>query len=288
MLRQTDIFLADVMPLSLTRTYAVWDPTKKAFGVGANHPYDICPTGTRLPYTFMDLNLEDGRQIHLPRISKGTGYADAVFRHSATASEFYGAQVAWNGNGWTLDFLDHRQFLFPEAYYSKSFAQGAPFEMRDGEGHRIMFKRDSKRNLEQLISQSGHIIKFKYDGQDRIIEAEDSSGNIRRYSYNSSGHLETVSDASQVLYRFEYEPLLNAAGFDPYLMTVIRDGNGRVLLRNVYKDGSRISEQRLADGSTYKYEYLLVKNDVVATFVTLPSGEVRRLFFQNGILSGSR
>jgi hypothetical protein len=78
-LRQTDLFVPDVMPLSLTRTYIAWDYHSRAFGVGGNHPYDICPTGTRLPYTYMDLNLEDFYQVHMPRISKGTVYADAVF-----------------------------------------------------------------------------------------------------------------------------------------------------------------------------------------------------------------
>ena len=50
-LRQTDIFVKDVMPLSLTRTHRAWDQNMRAFGMGANHPYDAAPTGTRLPYT---------------------------------------------------------------------------------------------------------------------------------------------------------------------------------------------------------------------------------------------
>src|SRR5258708_4791781 len=149
LLRQTDLFVPDVMPLVLTRTYRPWDSNVRAFGTGTNHPYDICPTGTRFPYTYQDLNLEDFRQIHFPRISKGTGYADAVFRHSETSSEFFGAQDAWNGNGWTLDFLDGRRFLFPEAYNARSFAQGAATDMSDSAGHHIRLNRDGGRNLKQ-------------------------------------------------------------------------------------------------------------------------------------------
>jgi YD repeat-containing protein len=283
-LRQTDIFVADVMPLSLTRTYAVWDEYGRAFGVGGNHPYDICPTGTRFPYTYMNLNLEDGRQIYLPRISKGTRYEDAVFRNGNAGSEFYDARIAWNGNGWTLTFRDGRQFVFPEAYQAKNYAQGAPLEMRDEHGNRVQLKRDKVRNLQQLISPSNHTITFKYDGLDRIIEAEDKAGHIRRYSYNPSGHLETVSDEAHVLYRFEYEPLLHAHGYDPYLMTTVSDGNGRVLLKNVYGDSSRVSEQRLANGDVYRYDYLFdTRHNVIQTTVTLPSGEVRPFFFFHGI-----
>ena len=207
-LRQTDLFVPDSMPLVLTRTYHPWDSHVTAFGVGGNHQYDICPTGTRFPYTYQDLVLEDGYRVHFPRVSEGTGYADAVFRHYGTASEFFGAQDAWNGDGWTLDFRDGRRFLFPEAYYAKSLAQGAATEMRDANGNRIQLKRDRVRNLEQLISPSGRTISFKYDAANRIVEASDSAGNLRKYSYDPTGHLGTVSDATGLLYRFRYEPLL--------------------------------------------------------------------------------
>ena len=279
-LRQSDFFISDVMPLSLTRTYRPWDSQSRAFGPGTNHPYDICPTGTRFPYTYMDLNLEDGRRIHFPRISKGTGYADAVFRHDETSSEFYGAQIAWNGTGWTLDFRDDRRFLFPEAYYGKTFAQGAPFEMRAADGRRIQLKRDKQRNLEQLISPSGQTITFKYDRANRVIEAKDDAGNVRKYSYNSAGYLETVADGSHLLYRFEYM-LFHFATYDWYLMTAVIDGRLRVLLQNIYKDsdGGMISEQRLANGDVYRYGYLLVKDVVGETIVDGPTGR-RKFFFQ--------
>lgn len=282
-LRQTDLFVPDVMPLSLTRTYIVWDYHSRAFGVGGNHPYDICPTGTRRPYTYMDLNLEDWYQVHMPRISKGTGYADAVFRHALTSSEFYGAQVAWNGNGWTLNFLDGRKFYFPEAYYSKNYAQGAATEMVDAEGHRIQLKRSKVRNLDELISPSGYKITFKYDLTDRIVEADDGAGHIRKYSYDHGGHLDTVSDGAHVVYRFEYQRLMNEAGYDPWLLTAVLDGDWNVLLQNKYLWG-RISEQKLANGEVYRYEYRLKGREVLQTTVTLPLGENKLFSFRDGVL----
>jgi len=282
-LRQTDLFVSDVMPLSLTRTYRPWDGNSHAFGAGANHPYDVCPTGTRNPYTYLNLNLEDGRQIRFPRISKGTGYADAAYGHRETASEFYGAQIVWNGDGWNLDFQDRRQFRFPESYNARNFAQGAAMEMRDPKGHRIELKRDTGRNLDKLTSPGGHTITFKYDNASRIIEARDDAGNIRKYTYNSTGHLETVSDGSRVLYRFGYESLLDSPGFDPYLMTSVTDGTGRELIRNWYEDGSRISKQRLADGEIYRYDYLFdSKYNVTQATVILPTGKTKKFFFENG------
>jgi hypothetical protein len=135
-LRQTDLFVPDLMPLVLTRTYRPWFLFTRAFGMRANHPYDICPTGTRFPYTYEDLNLEDDRRIYSPRISKGTGYADAVFRHSETSSEFFGAQDAWNGNGWTLDFPDP-QVSVPGVIQRKKFraGRGDGYERQRGPPH---------------------------------------------------------------------------------------------------------------------------------------------------------
>ncbi len=287
-LRQTDLFVSDVMPLALTRTYRGWDYDKREreFGEGANHPFDICPTGTRFPYTYMDLVLDDSRKIHFARVSKGTGYADAVFRHADTSSEFYAAQITWNGDGWTLEFRDGRRVLFPEAYNGKTFAQGAPVEMQDGKGHRIRFKRDKERRLEQLSEPPGHTISFKYDEADRIVEAMDDAGNTRKYSYDSTNHLENVSDASHLIYRFEYAPLLHLAGYDPYLMTAIFDARGQLVLRNVYNDsdGGRISEQKLADGEVYRFKYVFVNQEIVETIVDGPSGN-EKFFFRHGVFA---
>jgi len=87
-LRQSDFFIPDSVPLNLIRTFRPWDNVPRAFGMGANHPYDICPTGNRYPYTYMDLFLEDGDSVHFDRVSKGTNYTDAIYKHFETSSEF--------------------------------------------------------------------------------------------------------------------------------------------------------------------------------------------------------
>jgi YD repeat-containing protein len=280
---QTDLFVPDVIPLALTRTYFSWNPHPRAFGVGMNHPYDICPTGTRLPYTYMDLNLEDGYEVYLPRVSKGTGYADAVFRHDQSSSEFYGAMIAWNGNGWTMTFRDGRRVYFPESYNAKNFAQGAPIAMEDADGHRIQLKRNKARNLEELISPSGRTITFQYDSSDRIVEAHDEGGHSRRYFYNQTGHLDSVTDGSHVLDRFEYQRLMGGAENDPWLLTAVLDGDWNALVRNRFVNG-RVTEQILGDGEVYRFEYRVKGRDVLLTTVTLPSGEKKEFPFLDGRL----
>jgi hypothetical protein len=70
-------------------------------------------------------------------------------------------------------------------------------------------------------------------------------------------------------------------------MTAVVDGRGKVLLQNVYNDsdGGRISEQRLANGDVYRYEYIFVKQNIVETIVTDPIVGRRKFFFQHGVFT---
>ena len=65
-------------------------------------------------------------------------------------------------------------------------------------------------------------------------------------------------------------------------MTAVIDGRGTVLLRNAYRDGSRVSEQTLANGEVYRYDYVFVGNEITETIVTGPTGR-RNLFFRHGV-----
>src|SRR2546427_5031069 len=73
-MNKTDLFLSDVIPIQLTRTYRTRDTISRAFGIGASHSYDMFLVGDTNPYTFMDLILPNGARIHYDRISPGTGF----------------------------------------------------------------------------------------------------------------------------------------------------------------------------------------------------------------------
>jgi hypothetical protein len=115
------------------------------------------------------------------------------------------------------------------------------------------------------------------------VEAADDAGHVRKYAYDNGGHLSTVSDGSKVVNSFEYQRLMNEAGYDPWLLTAVLDGQWNVILRNKYLWG-RVSEQRLANGEVYRYEYQLDGREVIRTTVTLPSGQKKTFLFRNGML----
>jgi YD repeat-containing protein len=204
--RHSDFFRPDTMPIVLTRAYHSLDNISRAFGIGGNHPYDILPVGSRHPYTYIDLVMPDGGLIHYDRISKGFGYADAVYEHHA-GTPFFGSRFSWNGDGWDLRFPDGNLVVFPENYSGTRSNQGAPFEMHDGAGHRIVFQRDHDRKLMRLISPSGHFLRFEYDAGYRIRQGTDDQGREVRYEYDGDGRLALTTDGGREA-RFHYDETL--------------------------------------------------------------------------------
>ena len=248
-LRQSDLYLSDVFDVPLTRSYNSRDYLHAnrvhAFGKNTNHPYDIALLGTRNPYSYNMVALEDGDFLFFARVSEGVGYADGVFQHTETSTSFYKAVTAWNGDGWTTWLADGSSIQFPEAYQATNMAQGAPTEMRDAHGNVLRFLRDEQRNLLEIRTPHQRSIKFKYDGQSRITHAEDDQGNWADYRYNENGMLIDAILSSGHQRHYSY---------DGVLMTMIEDENKKVLLRNSFQ-GRVLIRQDFGNGRIYSYFY---------------------------------
>lgn len=270
-MRQTDVSISEAgFDIPLTRTYTSddWLPTNKshAFGMNANHPYDIAPLGTRNPYTEQYIVLEDGDFLYFPRVSKGTGYSDAVYLQSEMGNSFYKAVQRWDGTGWLTQLPDGAMIHFPESYSARNLAQGAPTEMTDSAGNKIELVRNRKRNLEEIRGSDGASIKLIYDDHDRIVHADDGHGRWSNYKYDSSGFLTDVvhSDGTARYYFYERG-----------LLTFIRDEQERLLLHNFYDNNSRwLTRQQYGNGDTIQYRYNLSTNGRYAerAILTLPYG----------------
>jgi len=226
-LRETDLFLDDGFKVPLARSYCSNEWVDRnpvhAFGRNSNHPFDIAPIGTRNPYTYQMIVLEDADFLYFDRISKGTGYADAVFQHTETSTRFYKATTRWDGHGWTTTLADGLEILFPESYDAKNLAQGAPYQMRDASGNRLELERDPQRNLQEIRTPHGHWIKFIYDDLSRIKHAEDDAGHWAQHAFNADGMLESAILSSGHQRHYDYNRVL---------MTKITDEKGHVLIRN--------------------------------------------------------
>jgi hypothetical protein len=272
-LRQSDLRLNDVFDVPLTRSYSTndWVPANRvhAFGMFSNHPYDVSPVGSRRPYTYMMLVLEDGDYLYFKRISKGGGFADAVYMHTETSTRYYKAIIRWNGDGWTLRLADGEEARFPEAYNAKSAAQGAAYEVRNSAGDVLTLHRDAARNLQEIRTPHNHWIRLQYDDKLRITRAEDDAGTWVQYGYNGE-MLTSVSNSSGVHRQYEYEGLL---------MTAVLDEHGRTLVRNEYKSGILVG-QVFGNGDSYRYDYKTYPDGVK---VTLPDHSEREITVENSV-----
>ena len=152
--------------------------------------------GTRNPYTYLLIDLEDGDLLYFDRISKGTGYSDAVYEHTETTTRFYKAVIGRNGDGWTVDCLTAPNSVSRSPYSARNIAQGAPTEMLDASGNLLELRRDPQRNLQEIRTPHGRWIGFKYDDHFRVVQAETTPEEWIRYAYNSDGMLTDVTFSS--------------------------------------------------------------------------------------------
>ncbi len=274
--RTTDLFVPDAIPLVLTRAYRLWDEQPRAFGMGTNHPYDTYPFGSRQPYTFMKLVMADGSTIHFDRISRGTGYADAVYEHVETATPFLRSRVRWNGGGWDLQFPDGSLFVFPEAYAAKRGAEGALIEMRDGAGRAVKLNRDRRRNLLEAVAPGGGSITFEYDSGDRVTRAADHRGRVVRYAYDVAGRLARVTDPEGGMVQHVY---------DATKLLAIENAGGAPVLRVRYVH-DRVSTLWLPDGRAYGFRFIFGPSDedehATVAIVRDPDGRVTEVDTRTG------
>jgi YD repeat-containing protein len=269
-LRQTDLLLTDgALQVPLTRTYTsqLWTSRDNAFGGNSTHDFDIAPVGRRNPYSFLHIVLPDGDFLYCPRISRGTGYADAVYRHSETASRFYKAVTRWDGTGWVTRLDDGSRLHFPEAYEARTMAQGAPTEMTDARGNTLRLIRGPLGILQEIRTPSGRSIRLEHDGGGRVVRAADDEGRSVDYRYSPAGLLSEVRYPGGRARHYTY------AGD---LLITVRDEAGQVLIHNEY-EGPRVVRQDYSNGASHAMRYTMADSDEYATEATvvLPGGATR-------------
>ena len=261
--RTTDLFVPGTTALSATRCYRSWDNLSRSFGQNTALSWDLFPVGSRQPYTYMEIIPCDGNRLRFDRISKGTGYADAVYEHRTTNTAFLGSRISWNGNGWDLKLRDGSLYLFPDSYYAKKAVDGALIEFRDANGLTVKMERGERRNLKKISTPDQRWITFEHDTADRIITAEDQDKQKVIYLYDHGGRLAEVRGLKSVT-RYTYG--------NTYLIAI--EENGRRIAEFDYDD-RRVSRVTLPDRGTYRFQYELdpADNDrVLRSVVTAPDG----------------
>ena len=270
---KTDLYLPDVIPVALTRTYNSGDGFARPAGRSMTHAYAMFLISAA-QYSQVDLIPPEGGKVHYVRTSPGSGFADAVFVHqetattSATPTAFYKSVITWNGNGWDLTLKDGTVYVFGEL---------APLQaIRDRYGNTVTIAHANGQtgNITRVTSPNGRWIRFTYDASNRITQAKDNIGRTVGYTYDVNGNLSTVTDPENGVTTYTYDATNR--------MATIKDARNLVYLTNVYTNG-RVTQQTLADpGAVYGFAYTLDgSGNITQTDITDPRGSVERLVFNS-------
>jgi RHS repeat-associated protein len=272
-MQKTDLFLPDILPITLTRTYRQNDTRSRPFGIGATHPFAWFLVGDKTAYTYAELILEHGGRIRYNRISSGTGYTDAVMEHTGTPSRFYKSVLSWNSSrgGWDIKLRDGTIYEFFVDSGSEVVVLQA---VKDRNGNKLTITLDSSERVTKITSPNGRWIEFTYDTGNRITQAKDNIGRIVTYTYDASGRLIQVTDPNGGFTDYTYDT--------SHRVLTIKDAREIVFLTNEYDTNGRVIKQTQVDTTTYQFAYTLDgTGKVTQTDVTDPRGNVRRVTFSS-------
>ena len=272
-LKKTDLFLPDVLPIAMTRTHRQGGLLQgvRPFGIGSSHLYEMF-LFPDVEFQEADLTLPDGGRVHYIRVSPGEGITNAVFEHTATPSVFFKSRIQRGKEGWELTLRNGTVYVFEGIIPILQ-------SIRDRYGNRISVVRehDEHGKVTRVISPNGKWLELTLDADipSKVTQVKDNTGRVVTYEYDEKGRLFKITDPMNGKTEYTY---------DDNLLKTIKDSRGIVYLTNEYppftSDALPVLKQTLADGSIYRFDY--TRDDggnIIQTDVTDPRGHVRRVTF---------
>jgi RHS repeat-associated protein len=272
-LTKTDLYLPDVMPIALTRTYNSQDPYPRGFGIGMTHAYGFMQHSANWPAE-VDLYAPDGGKLHFDRITDpGLPYEQTVWAHTTTPTPFYQSRFTFWGNlpgvhGWQATQKDGTVYVF------NSGAMLDAIRDRYGNETRLTWSFFPTL-LQRVTSPNGRWIAFTYGAGNRVSQVSDNIGRTVTYTYDASGRLSTVTDPENNVTTYTWDASNRIA--------TVKDGRNIVYLTNHYDSCGRVDQQTLADpAASYTFAYTPTTcGPITQTDITDPRTHVNRQTFQN-------
>jgi YD repeat-containing protein len=227
-----DIVLGKSPAFVWRRTYLSGDRVSRPFGIGTTHNAEWYLIGDPQRFAWAELVRDDGSRIHFNRLTPGHSYENAVYGHTATPTEYYGALLGWTGVGWRVRLRDSTVLSFKECGPDVNTVCSL-LAMSNAYGNHVSFTRDQHGLVKQVNAQSERL-SIEYDAQHRIVKAFDTAQHKVDYSYDSRGRLEWVS-ANGVVRTYAYgtaDELLNVNEPDREIVNRF-DGDGRLIHQTV-------------------------------------------------------
>ena len=224
-----DLVLSESPWFVWRRAYLSNDRIARRMGIGTTHNAERYLSGDPNTVQRISLIMEDGRQILFNRTSRGTSYLNAMFVHTHSDTEFYGARLGWTGRKWALRFESGALAMFqacgPDPRESCSIVS-----FRGPDGSVVQFKRD-ERGMLRAIEAGTQRITFEYDDQRRIIRASDGRHKAS-YTYDRAGRLvRAIVDGTTRSYSY---------GSRDEMLLIEEPGRS---IENAYDDNGRLARQ---------------------------------------------
>lgn len=270
---ETDMSIADVIPISVTRSYMSNDTAVHAFGVGTNFTYAMhlyTPDSNSDVY----LVLSDGSQVHYTLQST----SPYIWKNLDSPSAFYGSVMEYVSGGGqinltqdviTVTLVDKTVLTF-----ASDASQNQLLSMADSNGNtvRVTLSGGRSGNITQVTSPNGRYIQFLYDSCNRVTQATDNLGRSVGYSYvpptaTCTNGLYQVTDQNNHTETYAYDTSNR--------LQSLTDKNGNRKFYNVYNASNQVVNQTLADGAYWQMSYSLV-GGIETTTVTDPRNYVRQ------------
>jgi hypothetical protein len=194
---KTDLYLADVIPISLTRVYESQDPNPWSFGIGTSDNYEMYLTNAQNGPLYQSITwiLADGQQVRYNNITvPNDNFYTSHFVPAVTSDRsYYGSIITGNGNCafdslgcWNLRTKDGTTYIFPEEAHLTSVRQAGVRAIIDRYGSTVTINCDANGNKTLITSPNGRWIQFTNDTtNNRITQATDDLGRTVSYTYNS-------------------------------------------------------------------------------------------------------
>ena len=274
---EQDLYVPDLVPLSVVRVYRSNNPNVGIFGYGWTSPLDwyLWRESTTNQQTVI-LVLPDGGQVDYQLIT-GTGYSDGVYKHSSSAGEFYKSVLQHLSTefAWRLTLRDGRTYTFHH-----QTGRLIAYADRHGNAASIARRLPGDAAILGLTGPTGRWIAFTTNADGTASQITDAAGRTWNYSY-SSGRLQSVTDPEGGTRQYAYDANQR--------LRSITEPTSKVRVINNYDVNGRVISQQYDNNATMGFAYTLDSNgNVVQTEVTDQYSNVRRVIFNNkGLITSS-
>jgi RHS repeat-associated protein len=277
---RTDLFIKDVIPIALTRSYQQFDTRAGSFGRSWTNAYDI--TLYQPNTSQVDVVFADGTRLPMMLQSDGETFKCTT----APGGPFFGATLTKFVNS---NAAHPNQFQLTLNNQSKLRFDGHDFnhlmEVVDRNNNIVSLTRAQGATgpITRITSPNGRFIQLEYTGG-RVTRATDNIGRVVTYAYDTatSPRLVTVVDADQMDLPVAQQATLGYTYDSNERLWTIKDKRNTTALTNLYYADGRMRQQTMADGTTWQYSYssTTYPNGVPnSALVTNPRGFTTQYFF---------